>query len=379
MKTESNVKNVILQIIGFLAALGVFVYYYGIFLPFALALVISIIAAKPTRYLQKTLKSWSFSATVFLALLLVIALSASLFLGTFINRDFHRLNKSVVVLISENQKELDAGALSVKDYIHTIYPSENFQQELRKEWETILARKVDSSASAGLDFESLSATFTKLKDLSSSKARPEESSRPSFSALYIIGSTLFYFVLILYQIPYFTRLKESYISPFIAGRSTLFWQDFQNSFILYFRLRTKIILYLLILYAIAFLLLDLPGTLMLLLALFFLLYIPYFHYLLLLPIALGCMVLSTEHPQSFVFFFAIAAGTFVIASLIEELILIPRIMERNIGMNPVIMVLALSFWTFSLGSIGLLLAIPLTSLIIIYIKRYLIPLYQPEA
>jgi predicted PurR-regulated permease PerM len=150
------------------------------------------------------------------------------------------------------------------------------------------------------------------------------------------------------------------------------------SFIRYFQLRTKIVLYLLGLYAIAFILLDLPGTLLLLTALFFLLYIPYFHYLLLLPIALGCVVLSVEHPQSFLFFFGISVGTFIIASLVEELLLIPRIMEKNIGMNSVIMVLALSFWTYSLGNIGLLLAIPLTSLIIIYTKRYLLPLYQPE-
>jgi predicted PurR-regulated permease PerM len=43
------------------------------------------------------------------------------------------------------------------------------------------------------------------------------------------------------------------------------------------------------------------------------------------------------------------------------------------------MVLALSFWTFSLGTIGVLLAIPLSSLAIIYFKRYLLPLYTRES
>jgi predicted PurR-regulated permease PerM len=91
------------------------------------------------------------------------------------------------------------------------------------------------------------------------------------------------------------------------------------------------------------------------------------------------MVLSAENPQSFLFFFSISSGVFVLASLIEEIVLTPRIMEKNIGMNPVIMVLALSFWTFSLGTIGVLLAIPLSSLAIIYFKRYLLPLYTHES
>ena len=378
MKAKPNVKNIILQIIAFLAGLGVFIYYYGIFLPFTLALIIAFLATKPTRYLQKALKSWSLSVTIFLGLLLTLCLSASLFLGTFVNRDFNRLKKSVGVLISQNQSELDGKAQKAKAYLQKIYPSESFQQELVKDWEKLIKTKSDSSDSAGIDLESLGATFTQLKDLFTNEAETKESSRPSFGAFYLIGSTLFYFVLILYQIPYFNYLKATYLNPFIAGRSALFWQDFKASFIRYFQLRTKIVLYLLGLYAIAFILLDLPGTLLLLTALFFLLYIPYFHYLLLLPIALGCVVLSVEHPQSFLFFFGFSLGTFIVASLVEELLLIPRIMEKNIGMNSVIMVLALSFWTYSLGNIGLLLAIPLTSLIIIYTKRYLLPLYQPE-
>ena len=46
------------------------------------------------------------------------------------------------------------------------------------------------------------------------------------------------------------------------------------------------------------------------------------------------------------------------------------IMEKNIGMNPVVMILALSVWSFVLGLPGLLIGVPLTSLIIIYAKRF---------
>jgi predicted PurR-regulated permease PerM len=65
-----------------------------------------------------------------------------------------------------------------------------------------------------------------------------------------------------------------------------------------------------------------------------------------------------------------------LASILEEAILTPWIMEKNIGMNPVIMILALSAWSYLFGLKGLLIGIPMTSLIIIYTKRYFLPAYQ---
>jgi predicted PurR-regulated permease PerM len=374
----SKLKNIILQILGFALGLSLFLYYYGIFLPFALALILAFIAAKPITFMQKWLKNWDLSATVFLVVLLLIGIASSLFLGTFINRDFQRLNKSVNVLVSENQNELDAGALKVKSYIQKFYPSENITEDLKKDLESLLQQS-DSNSTSSIDFESLGASFDQVKALFKSDPETEKSNSPSFSLIYIIGSTILYFALCLYQIPYFQKLKARYFTPKIASQSAMLWRDFDNSFIRYFKLRTRIILWLMPLYILAFTLLDLPGSFLILIALFFLLYIPYFHYLLLIPIALGCMVLSAENPQSFLFFFSISSGVFVLASLIEEIVLTPRIMEKNIGMNPVIMVLALSFWTFSLGTIGVLLAIPLSSLAIIYFKRYLLPLYTRES
>jgi predicted PurR-regulated permease PerM len=51
-------------------------------------------------------------------------------------------------------------------------------------------------------------------------------------------------------------------------------------------------------------------------------------------------------------------------------------MEKNIGMNPVIMVLGLSIWGYLFGMAGVLFGIPLTSLLIIYTKRFFIPAFQ---
>ena len=120
---------------------------------------------------------------------------------------------------------------------------------------------------------------------------------------------------------------------------------------------------------------DLPGFILITIFIIILSYIPYIQYIMLVPVAMACLPLSIEGSHGFLFYYGIAAGVFVLASLIEELVLNPLIMEKNMGMNPAIMVLALSVWGYALGIPGLLLAIPLTSLILIYVKRYFLESY----
>ena len=98
----------------------------------------------------------------------------------------------------------------------------------------------------------------------------------------------------------------------------------------------------------------------------------------LLPLSIGCLVLSIENEQSFFLYFGIIVGVFMLASVLEEVVLNPKIMEYNIGMNPVIMVLALSIWGYILGWVGVVIAIPLTSLLIIYFKRFVVTSIEEE-
>jgi predicted PurR-regulated permease PerM len=122
----------------------------------------------------------------------------------------------------------------------------------------------------------------------------------------------------------------------------------------------------------AFVLLNMPGCILFTLLIVLLSYIPYLQYIVLIPASVACLALSTEGNQTFLFYFGMVVGIFVLASIIEELLLNPLIMEKNIGMNPVIMVLSLSVWTYILGLPGLLIGIPLTSFLIIYLKRHFV-------
>jgi len=188
--------------------------------------------------------------------------------------------------------------------------------------------------------------------------------------------SLSYFVLILFNIEYFESLRKRYVGTKLTSQINTVASDFNQSFVKYFSLRGKIVILLASIYLIAFILLDIPGLILFTFLIILLSFIPYLQYIVFIPMVIPCLALSVEGNHSFLFYYGIVVGVFALASIIEEFVLNPKIMEKNIGINPVIMVLSISVWTYILGLPGLLIGIPLTSLCIIYLKRYVEPLIR---
>ena len=61
---------------------------------------------------------------------------------------------------------------------------------------------------------------------------------------------------------------------------------------------------------------------------------------------------------------------FFIVQVISDTILTPKIMGKAMNLNPAILLLSLSVWGTLLGFIGLIIALPLTTLLITYWKKY---------
>ena len=66
-----------------------------------------------------------------------------------------------------------------------------------------------------------------------------------------------------------------------------------------------------------------------------------------------------------------ASLVFFIIQLIQESILIPRIMNKVTGLHPAIILLSLSIWGSLLGITGLILALPISTLLLSYYKRFI--------
>lgn len=98
--------------------------------------------------------------------------------------------------------------------------------------------------------------------------------------------------------------------------------------------------------------------------------IPYLHGLALIPIVMLSLLEAADTGENFWVILASALGVFLVIQLITDMVLTPNIMGRAMNLNPAILLLALSIWGTLLGFIGLIIALPLTTLIMTYYQRY---------
>ena len=68
--------------------------------------------------------------------------------------------------------------------------------------------------------------------------------------------------------------------------------------------------------------------------------------------------------------FGLALLVFAVVQVIIDMVVTPKIMGKQMGLNPAVLLLSLSVWGALLGFIGLIIALPLTTLLIAYYQRY---------
>ena len=64
-------------------------------------------------------------------------------------------------------------------------------------------------------------------------------------------------------------------------------------------------------------------------------------------------------------------AVYIVVQCFQDLFLTPKIMGKAMGLNPAIILLSLSVWGTLLGFIGLIIALPLTTLLLAYYDRYI--------
>lgn len=60
---------------------------------------------------------------------------------------------------------------------------------------------------------------------------------------------------------------------------------------------------------------------------------------------------------------------FVVVQIVQDTFLVPKIMGKATGLNPAMMMLSLSIWGKLLGLLGMIIALPLTYLLLVYYRR----------
>jgi len=188
----------------------------------------------------------------------------------------------------------------------------------------------------------------------------------------IIGSmiTLLYMFFILLDYEYLT---DNWIRIFPV-KARPFWQelmnDVENALNAYIRGQGLVALSMGVLFCIGFTIIDFPMAIGLGILIGILDLVPYLHTFALIPTAFLALLKAADTGQNFWVILASAVAIFIIVQVIIDMVITPKIMGKAMGLNPAVLLLSLSVWGALLGFIGLIVALPLTTLIIAYYQRY---------
>lgn len=168
------------------------------------------------------------------------------------------------------------------------------------------------------------------------------------------------------------------VRPFWAGLAKDVERELNN----YIRGQGLVSLCLGILFCIGFTIIDFPMAIGMGILIGILNLIPYLHTFALIPTAFLALLKAADTGQNFWIIFGSALAVFAIVQVLMDMVITPKIMGKAMGLNPAILLLSLSVWGALLGFIGLIIALPLTTLIIAYWQRYITKehkLDEPEA
>ena len=148
--------------------------------------------------------------------------------------------------------------------------------------------------------------------------------------------------------------------------------DLQKGMNGYFRGQAIIALCVGILFSIGFLIIGFPLAIPLGLFIGFLNLVPYLQVIGFIPTIVLALLKAYDTGQSFWGIILSALIVFAVVQAIQDWVLTPRIMGKVTGLNPAVILLSLSIWGSLLGFVGLIVALPLTTLIVSYYKRYVL-------
>ena len=148
--------------------------------------------------------------------------------------------------------------------------------------------------------------------------------------------------------------------------------DVEDGMNKYFRGQALVALCVGILFSIGFLIIDFPIAVGLGMFIGLLNMVPYLQLIGFIPAILLAIVKAADTGQNFWVIMLMVLIVFAVVQIIQDTFLTPKIMGHVTGLNSAIILLSLSIWGSLLGILGMIIALPLTTLLITYYQKYII-------
>ena len=348
---------VVLVIIGILA---LFKRLSSVLLPFFIAWLIAYLIYPLVTFFQCRLKVRNRVASIACALVALLAFGAGCF----------------YLLVPPMVEEFGRVKDLLVEYISNRTDEGNIPEQLtRFIQEHVDIQSLNTLLQDGNIMEALKAALPKLWSILSESVN-------------ILFSVFTFFLILLYVVfilldyesiaEGWVRLVPVRYRPFVTG----ICNDVKDGMNRYFRGQALVAFCVGILFCIGFLIIDFPMAIGLGLFIGALNLVPYLQVIGFLPTIMLAILKASDTGGNFWLIMAAALLVFIVVQIIQDMFLVPRIMGKITGLNPAIILLSLSVWGSLMGMLGMIIALPLTTLMLSYYQRFIInqeDIRQPRA
>ena len=326
----------------------------GVLLPFLISFVVAYMLAPLVNFFQHKCRLKNRVLSVIVTILLVVGV----------------LTGAIAALVPAISKQATSLSNSVKTYVANWNGHDYFSPRVNEQMEHLIqSMDIKALLHSPEVQQGIEKVIPILGDWINSGVNAVMSLAIGFVCiLYII------FLLIDYE--KISNNWHKYIPQRFSEGIQMLMNDLDRNMNAYFRGQALVAGIVGILFAIGFQIIGLPMGIGIGLIIGVLNLVPYMQALGIPPCILLGLIQSAETGRSVWVVMLCIAAVFIIVQSIQDMVLVPKIMGNVTGMGPAWILLSLSVWGSLLGIIGMIIALPLTTLLVSYYKRFVLQISE---
>ena len=346
--TVGRFLRIVLVSIAIVAAYFALSSLSSVILPFAIAWLLAYMLNPLVNFVQNRLCVKYRALSILLAMLLVAVVLYGLFM-LVVPSMFRELYALKDITVSFLGKNINDGSIPapIMDFFKEISAQYGFAEILQNSGDTgllsMLAERVQVLLLGTVDI---------------------------FGQVFSLSVMVLYLFFILFDFERVSRGWQPYVPKKWRGVVSKLWKDLVYGMNQYFRGQVLVALCVGVLFSIGFVIIDFPAAIAFGLFIGMLNLVPYLQIVSILPMALLAMLKAANTGLGFWPVMLMALSVMVVVQLIQDLFLVPKIMGKRMKLHPAVILLSLSIWGHLLGLLGMIVALPLTTLLLAYLRRY---------
>lgn len=322
----------------------------GVLLPFLVSFVVAYMLAPLVNFFQHKCRLKNRVLSVIVTILLVVGV----------------LTGSIAALVPAISKQATSLSNSVKTYISNWDGNDYFSPRVNEQIEQLIqSMDIKALLHSPEVQQGIEKVIPILGDWINSGVN-------ALMSLAIGFVCILYIIFLLIDYEKISNNWHKYIPERFSDGIQMLMNDLDRNMNAYFRGQALVAGIVGILFAIGFQIIGLPMGIGIGLIIGVLNLVPYMQALGIPPCILLGLIQSAETGRPIWIVMLCIAAVFIIVQSIQDMVLVPKIMGNVTGMGPAWILLSLSIWGSLLGIIGMIIALPLTTLLVSYYKRFVL-------